>query len=447
MSLKYRFQAWRQLIKLYWDIFRHFWQHRHTLTLPSLQAHEAEFLPAALSIQAKPISPAGLWVARILILLVMALLVWSVMGHIDITVNADGKIIANGYTKTIASVEVASVYALHVEEGQAVRAGQVLIELDSRETDSDRDKAEGERQIAMLQAARSHAILKAIDKGESPRLPVMNDVARFRWQDAASHLRDQWRDYTAKKAQFDSQIAHYAEALPLARQQESDYAELSTTHDVAQHAWMDKQRARMDLDGQLDDARSQKTTLTAETRKTAQDELNDASRIVASSIQDENKARAHDALLKLVSPVDGTVQQLTVHTIGGVVPAAQPLMQIVPRQTSVEMEAFLQDKDVGFVQEGQNAEVKIDAFDYTKYGTVSAKVSHVSRDAIQDEKKGLLYSIKVTVLRPNIFVDGHYIALTPGMSGNVEIKTGTRRVIEYVLSPLIEYGQESLHER
>ena len=145
--------------------------------------------------------------------------------------------------------------------------------------------------------------------------------------------------------------------------------------------------------------------------------------------------------------MDGTVQQLAVHTVGGVVPAAQPLMQIVPLNSMVEFEAFIADQDVGFVREGAHAAVKIDAFDYTRYGTVDAVVTHISRDAIEDEKKGLRYSVKVELTRPELMVDGRAIRLTPGMSGSVEIRTGERRVIQYVLSPLMQHAQESLHER
>jgi len=187
--------------------------------------------------------------------------------------------------------------------------------------------------------------------------------------------------------------------------------------------------------------------LIAETRKEAQDTLNEASRIIADSTQDERRAEAHSELLKLLAPVDGTVQQLTVHTVGGVVPAAQALMQIVPQQSGTEVEAFLENKDVGFVREGQLAQVKIDTFEYTKYGTIPAHITHVSRDAIQDEKKGLIYSVKVALDKTSIQVDGKDTPLSPGMSANVEIKTGTRRIIEYVLSPLIQHGQESLRER
>jgi hemolysin D len=449
MSFKHKVEAWKELFNRYSEVWGHFWAQRHELTLPELKAHEAEFLPAALSIQTQPVSPAGRWVARILMLLILVLFVWSVVGRIDIIVNAQGKIIPGGYTKTISSVEVASVRALNVEEGQAVKAGDVLIELDTRASDSERDKSEGDRQTAWLQAERSRAMLKAIDTSQAPKLAKVKpqDLDAQRVQDAQQHLQDQWRDYQAKLTRFEGEISRYSQALPLATQRAKDYAELAKTNDVSPHAWFEKEQARIDLEGQLADARHQKASLTAETRRTAQDALNDANRIAASSAQDVQKAKVHGELLKLTSPVDGTVQQLTVHTVGGVVPAAQPLMQIVPKQATVEMEAFMENKDVGFVQAGQEAQVKVDAFEYTKYGTISAKVSHVSQDAIQDEKKGLIYSVKVLLTQPTINVDGRQVTLSPGMSGNVEIKTGTRRVIEYVLAPLLQHGRESLRER
>jgi len=179
----------------------------------------------------------------------------------------------------------------------------------------------------------------------------------------------------------------------------------------------------------------------------AYDALTEGDRAAAASHQDAIRSAAHSRLLKLTAPVEGTVQQLTIHTVGGVVPAAQPLMQIVPKENRVEVEAFIENKDVGFVQEGQSAAVKIDAFDYTKYGTISGKVVHVSRDAIQDEKQGLIYSTKVALDKSSILVNGREMPLSAGMSVRVEIKTGDRRIIEYVLSPLIQHKRESLNER
>jgi hemolysin D len=447
MSVGHRLQAWGSLWGRYREVFAFHWAHRAELAMPRLEVHEAEFLPAALALQAKPVSPAGRWVARILIALVVVALAWSVLGKIDIIVNAQGRVVPSGRTKTIASVEVASVRALHVREGQDVKAGDVLVELDTRASDSERDKALHDEEEAQLQAARSRALIAAVDRGTPPHLSTLSNVSKTRWTDAERQLQDQWRDYTAKLARLQEDIAHYRSELPLATQRAQDYKALAQTHDVSEHAWMEKEQARLDLEGQLNDAIKQRDALTAETRKSAQDALDEALKALGETSEDARRAEVHSELLKLVAPVDGTVQQLNVHTVGGVVPAAQPLMEIVPKQAQVEVEGFLENKDIGFVREGQEAQVKIDAFPYTKYGTIPAIVTHVSRDAIQDEKKGWRYSVKVTLKRATMNIDGREVNVSPGMTSSVEIKTGTRRVIEYVLSPLMELGEESLHER
>jgi hemolysin D len=447
MSLKHRVEAFSELFSRYKTIFAHYWKHRHQLSGKVLAAHEAEFLPAALSLQEKPVSPVARLLAAVLIVLVAVLIAWSILGKIDIIVNASGKIIPSGYTKTIACVDVASVRALYVEEGQQVKAGDVLIELDTSASDAERDKATGDRTTALLQVARSKALITAIDSGQSPRLTRVDSVPENKWQAERMHLEAQYRDFVTKLKRIEGDIERYSEALQLATQRASDYKALLKDHDVSYHAWLEKEQARVDLAGQLADARNQHSALIAETRRTAYDQVNEGSKIAASSHQDAVRSGAHSKLLKLTAPVNGTVQQLDVHTVGGVVSAAKPLMQIVPKETRVEVEAFLENKDVGFVREGQSAEVKIDAYEYTKYGTVTGKVTHVSRDAIADEKKGLIYSTKIMLDKSKINVEGKDMPLSAGMSVNVEIKTGDRRIIEYVLSPLMRHKRESLNER
>jgi len=447
MSMKYRVEAYAELIRRYKTIFAHHWQHRHELSGKLLNEHEAAFLPAALSLQAKPVSPVGRLLAAALMTLIVVLIAWSFFGRIDIIVNASGKIIPRGYTKTIASVDVASVKALYVEEGQRVKAGDVLIELDTSASDADRDKATGDRTVALLQVARAKAMITAIDSGHPPQFPPINNVPADKLQAERMHLEGQYHDYIAKLKRFDGDIAHYRESLPLATQRAADYKALLDTHDISNHAWLEKEQARVDLEGQLDDAINQRAALIADTRSTAYDQLTDGNKTAASSKEDAMRSDAHSKLLILTAPVSGTVQQLDVHTIGGVVSAAKPLMQIVPDGAGVEVEAFLENKDIGFVQEGQAAEVKIDAFEYTKYGTITGKVTHVSRDAIVDDKKGLIYSTKITLDKSTIAVNGREMPLSAGMSVNVEIKTGDRRIIEYVLSPLMQHKRESLNER
>lgn len=447
MTVRHRLQAWRELIQRYSAVFSHFWKIRTAMRSDFFNKQEAQFLPAGLSLQETPGSSSLRWTARCLMAMIVFTLLWSIFGHIDIIVNATGKIIPSARTKTIGSIDVASVRALHVTEGQEVHAGDVLIELDSSSSDAEHDKAFDSVAQAKLQMARSSAMIGAVEYLQAPQLGAMQGATNAQWQAAKQHLDGQYRDFYAKLTRLDGEIARYAKALPLATERAEDFKALLPDHTVSHHAWLEKEQAKVDLEGQLQEAKNQRAALIAQTRKEANDAMTEGGKIVAAGEQDQRRAGEHSKLLKLIAPVDGTVQQLTVHTVGGVVPAAQALMQIVPRENIVEVEAFLENKDVGFVQVGQNAQVKIDAFDYTKYGTLNAKVRHVSQDAIEDEKKGLKYATKILMEKSSIVVDGKTLPLSAGMSVNVEIKTGTRRVIEYVLSPLLQHQREALHER
>lgn len=465
MSLRHRLAAWRALWAHYGAVFAHAWQERKAITGTLLNEDEAAFLPAALSLQARPLSSTARWTGRVLMGLVLAALLWALLGKIDIIVTATGKVVPSGRTKTIASVDVAAVRALHVQEGQFVHAGDVLIELDTSASDAEHDKAQGDEVAAVLQVARSQALIDAVAHLRPPRMPRMDGMAvamtAAQWEAARIQLEGQWQDFHARLQRLDGQIAQFAQDLPLVTQRAHDYKALLAEHDVAEHAWLEKEQARIDLAGQLSDAQNQRRALIAQTVKEAHDALTEGQKLAAANLQDARRASEHSKLLQLTSPVDGTVQQLNVHTVGSAVPAAQALMQIVPLQTDVEVEASIENKDVGFVQEGQRAAVKIDAFEYTKYGTIPARVTHVSRDAVPNERAGeaapstaegskkgtLQYVVKIALDAPTLFVDGKDMPITPGMSVSAEIKTGDRRVIEYVLSPLVQHAHESLHER
>jgi hemolysin D len=192
----------------------------------------------------------------------------------------------------------------------------------------------------------------------------------------------------------------------------------------------------------------------------------------------ETKAEStHEQLLQaaqkyrlqtLTAPVDGTVQQLAVHTEGGVVTPAQALMSIVPAGSTLEIEAMVSNKDIGFVHAGEEAEIKIDTFDFTRYGLIYGKVQSVSQDAITREKPAgrpedqrrtgeesqdsqpegqeLVYSARVSLGKPQMQVDDRLVNLEPGMAVTVEIKTGSRRIIEYLLSPLMRHKQQAMRE-
>ena len=234
-----------------------------------------------------------------------------------------------------------------------------------------------------------------------------------------------------------------------------------TENFISKHGYLEREQARIEQEGDLAAQRSkakeieaalraaqqQRNALTAQTRRAQLDSLTEGEQKVAAFTQEYIKAQSRNQLMQLTAPVAGTVQQLAVHTVGGVVTEAQPLLVIVPRDQPLEVEAFIENKDIGFVKPGQNAQVKIETFQFTKYGTLNATVSSVSHDAINDEKRGLIYSTRVKLDKATINVEGTKVNLSPGMAVTVEVKTGKRRVIEYFLSPLLQKTQESLGER
>lgn len=447
MILKHKIKAYLTLLSHYRKIFSFYWGKRHQLGGNLFKENEANFLPAALSLQEQPVSPSLRLTAWILAILIVFLILWSVIGKIDIIVNATGDIIHSERTKAIASIEVASVKALYVEEGQSVKKGDLLIELDASASDAEHEKAVSGLTEARLQIERSKALIESIDNNKAPKLKKMEGISDIKINETQGQLDSIYNDYSSKLGRIDALIEKYSSELPIATQKANDFRELAKNHDVSNHAYLEKQQALLELEGQLNDAIKQRRSLVAETRRTAYESKTEGDKILGAAEQDAARTKARSRLMKLISPVDGTVQQLSVFTVGGVVQAAQPLMKIVPQGDFVVVEALVENKDIGFIEEGQPVAVKIDAFDYTKYGTISAKVSHISRDAFKDEKRGLLYSVLINLDKSTISVHEHEMQLNPGMTVKVDIKTGTRRVIEYFLSPLIKQVRESINER
>jgi len=423
------------------------WQRRNTVHRMRYSASEAEFLPASLGLIERPVSPTARLSGLSLTLLVFLGILWAVWARVDIVVTAGGTVIPTGRTKTIASVEVASVHAIFVSEGQSVKAGDRLLELDAREIEAEEHKALAEVTAARLEMARSRAMIAAIDHHRLPVLAAVAEAPASQYEEARSQLTGQYLDYEARLRQLEGEVTRYSRALPLALERARSYAALAETHDVSSNASSEKLQAAIDLKGQLAQAQNARLSLIAQTRKQALDSLTDAGKVVSIASQDAARAASHARLLTLRAPVDGSVQQLTVHTLGGVVPAAQALMSIVPKDDPVEIESFLQNKDIGFVRTGQPVEVKVNAFDYTKHGMIHGHVASVSRDAIEDSRRGSLYRIGVSLAQSYIIIEGKPVTLEPGMTVQVEIKTGSRRVIEYLLSPVLRHEHESLNER
>lgn len=467
--------ALADLFKRYAQIFRHAWSQRCETDSPALHAHEAQFLPAALALRDTPVHPAPRITLWLIMSFALIALLWAVFGRIDVVATAVGKIIPNDRTKVIQPMETAVVKAIHVRDGQEVQSGQVLIELDATTATADSERLRNEALTARLEALRAQALLAALASGVQPRLKPLDGADAARLLAEQSQTTGQYQEYQARQLQLQAeivrrraelhaiqeQVVKLEQTAPIARQRAEDYKKLVKENFISQHGYLEHEQARIEQEqdlassrakvqeirAALAEAQQQQATLSAETRRQLLDQRNLAEQKAASLEQEQVKADQRGRLMHMTAPVAGTVQQLAVHTVGGVVTPAQPLMVIVPRDNVLEVEAMLPNKDIGFVNPGQDAEVKVETFPFTKYGTLHGKVTQVSSDAIQDEKLGLIYSTRVKLARDTLRVENKMVRLTPGMAVTVEVKTGTRRVIEYFLSPLIQYGSESLRER
>lgn len=474
-SLPLRLQALHDLWKRYATIFRQVWRIRKSLDPQSRLRHEAEFLPAALSLQETPVSPAPRIAMALLIAFALIAVLWAIFGKIEVVATAHGKIVPSDRSKVIQPFETATVKSIRVSDGQAVTAGEVLVELDATNADADSTRSANDLVGARLQAARAKALLSAIAGGRRPVLENLPEAPAERFAQEQGLLAGQYGEYQAKLARLDAELDKRAaelrstqeivrkleQTVPIARQRAQDFRDLAEKNFISKHGYLEKEQLRIEQEGDLatqqsrlkelsaalQEGRSEKLALQAETKRLALDSLNEAEQKTTTFGQELVKADSRGKLMTLTAPVDGTVQQLAVHTIGGVVTPAQALMVIVPADEALEVEAFLENKDIGFVNPGQEAQVKVETFPFTKYGTIRARVTQVSNDAISDEKKGLIYSTRVKLDRATIQIDEKLVKLSPGMAVTVEIKTGMRRVIEYFLSPLLQYKDESLRER
>lgn len=431
-----------------------------------------EFLPAVLEIQDAPPSPIGRAMLWTIMVLFAVSVVWASVGRIDIVATAQGKIIPSGHSKTIQPFETGVIAAIHVQDGQTVKHGEVLIELDATQNGADRDRATNEYRAALVETAR----LRALVAGQATFIPPAEADPQFVLLQQQL-LRDQLAEFTARvdasrhligqrRAAVDAtkdNLRRLEATVPIEAERAAAYRTLLAQQYVSKMDYLQFEQQRIDKaqewagqksklrqdQAALAEAEQNYHALLSEFQQSKQAELSTTETKAASLLQEVRKAGQKTELQKLVSPIDGVVQQLAVHTVGGVVTPAQPLLIVVPQDHPVEVEAQLENKDIGFVHEGQPVEIKVETFPFTLYGTIPGKVLSVSDDAVplDKEKGGLVYAGRISMDRATMQVEGKQIHLSPGMAVTVEIKTGQRRVMEYLLSPLLKSMQESLRER
>jgi len=459
------------LLSRHWSVWRAAWQAERGQALGSIPGgHSTEFLPAVLEIQQAPPSPIGRAILWTILAVFTSGVLWATFGWIDIVATAQGKIIPSGYSKVIQPYEAGVVAAIHVQNGQLVKRGEVLIDLDPTLNRADRDRASNEYRAAKVEAARLRALIAGRSTFEAPpdgdpqyvllqRQLLRDQLAEYQARTAsAQHLIDQRK---AGIDQTQENIRRLEATVPMEAERADAYKKLLDHEAVTKMDFLQAEGQRIDktqeLAGQrkklmqdhaaLAEAEKNYRVLVSEFQQLKQVELSTTETKAASLVQDVTKAGQRADFQRLTTPIDGVVQQLAVHTVGGVVTPAQELLMVVPQDHPVEVEAQVENRDVGFVKAGQVVEIKVETFTFTLYGTIPGRVLSISDDAVPIEKVGLIYPTRVSMDRATIQVEGKPVHLSPGMAVTVEIKTGQRRVIEYLLSPLLKSVKESLRER
>jgi hemolysin D len=454
---------------------------------------ELEFLPAALEIVETPPSPIGRAIGATIIALFVLALLWASLGHVDIVATAAGKIVPTGRSKVIQPFETGVVRAIRVADGQTVSAGDVLIELDPTINQGETDHLRGDLQSAQLDIARLRAALA--DTGDplaafqppqdaDPALAAVQRrflVAQIAEHNAKIAALDGQKDQKqAELATIAATIDKLEAVIPNIQERvnirkslnqfgsQLQYFEVLQQLTESQQERLVQQSRYHEAQAALAAITDTRTQTEAEYRRTLFGELTEAERKAAGFAADLSKAQERTKLQLLTAPVSGTVQQLAVHTVGGVVTPAQTLLVIVPSDSRLEIEAMVSNRDIGFVHAGDAVEIKVDTFEFTRYGLLHGRVLSISSDSIArdapadksgdkppgsssatSEPKGqeLTYAARISLDRTQMQVEDKMVNLSPGMAVTAEIKTGSRRIISYLLSPLMKYKQESLRER
>lgn len=401
-----------------------------------------EFLPAALEIAETPPSPLGRIVIWLIFLILMAAILWACIGKVDEVAVARGKVIPDGRLKVVQSLEEGIITAIHVNEGQRVKEGQLLIELDSTIKKVD---VETLQKAIDTEKLERDLLKKALDGGNVQELVSKADLPDEIKNNLLKLMQSKDSEYLVKKQSLALVVRQCEEQLKI---DQSDLQKLENNLFMINEKELSTQKIRVELDkSKLEEAKNNMDNLEKERNTATLNLVVEKDKKITELEGELTKAKKSVQFQSLEASVDGTVHGLVSNTIGGIVTPAQTIMTIVPDGTPLIIEASLLNRDIGFVEVGQEAEIKIDTFPFQKYGTIKGKVESISPDAFEDEKMGSVYKMKVSLEKSEIMVNGKEVHISPGMAVSAEIKTGKRRIIEFFLEPIIKYAEESLKLR
>lgn len=432
----------------------------------------AIFSTASIALRQQPPSRVVRMVSLAICVMAALSVAYASLAFIDIVVTAQGRVIPSGKSKVIQPLEAGVVKAIAVKDGQTVKAGDLLLELDATATQADRDRLQREFWETQADVLRLNALLSGhAAMAQATGLPaamVVNQqsvlTSRRSEQDSrVAALDADIAKRTADRDAITANINQLRNSLPLVRRKHDMREDLAKTGHIAETGVIETRLELLNMEKELavlgnrlnESAASlnasvqQQKQAQAEFRARGSAELVDAMRKNDSAKQELVKANQRRDLTVLRSPIDGVVQQLAVTTVGGVVTQAQALMTIVPFSAALEVETQVVNRDVGHLKVGQRVINKVETFDYTRFGYIEGTVQWVGTDAVNDPKLGPIYPVRILLKAsetPNA-VNGQRGAVTAGMSVTSDIRTGERRMIEYFIAPMLRYQQEALRER
>lgn len=441
-----------------------------------------EFLPAALEIEHTPPLPASRYILWAIMLLFAIAVVWACFGRVDIVGLAQGKIVPSGRVKTVQPLESAFVKAIHVVEGQYVAAGDILIELEDAKAQADLARLTEEDHSAQVEMVRLQSQLGALERyptpddyfarepGSAPLIPDVTAEANLSARvtkalnthyASLAAIEAEMAQNRAERTTYERRIAQFDATIPLIAERAASMKQLEAKNLAPRTNWLELEEERVEQEKDRDVIRAQlgvvdaayrnltqtRDALAAQTYADWLERLTEVNTRLKAFEQEIRKAETRVQELRLTAPVAGTVQQLTVNTVGGVVTPAEKLMLIIPGEDALRVEAWIPNKDIGFVQDGQAAEIKVETFPFTKYGVIDGEITNISNDAIADKNLGLVYLAQVNMAKTTMWVKDKIVNLSPGMAVTVEVNMGKRRLIEFLLTPLLRYRDEGLKER
>lgn len=427
-----------------------------------------QFTPLLVEIEDRPTSPLGRSLLYAILAFMTIGLLWLFLAKIDVVVSARGKVVPDGEIKTLQPVETGVIGSILVKEGQSVKKGEILMEIDPSITQSDLSSKQKNLSLLELEIDRLNALVN--DRPFIPR-PDCNETSaiatqqmiytstRMAYDQQRQVLQEQIRQNDEQTLTAKADKSRLKQLLASAKEREARLKEVLDI--IAKREYEDAQNQRVEYQeqftmkehviaqsqGKLNELTQQLRLITQEYRNKLLAELTQKSKEATSLRTEVETTLFRNTKQQIIAPVDGTIGKLLVHTVGGVVTPAEKLLTLIPKGVPLIIKATVQNQDIGFVTKEMEAAVKIDTFDFQKYGLIHGTVKHIADDAIEDEKLGPVYEIAITPSDTTLKGEGKTLSIHPGMSVTAELKVGKRRVIEFFIYPMIKYLDEGLSVR